>query len=119
MQIPGNLWIQVWETAVPVPVSKQKSLIDHTTQAEKVCCIFVPLISISVASLFRDLVCLRLVSTVRAILELSGLMNLQNFTNWPGRNICQVGQKNGHSTFSTHFRIAAEAGNVLQTETAL
>ena len=35
MQIPGNLWVQAWESANSVPAFKQKSLVDHTTQAEK------------------------------------------------------------------------------------
>ncbi|XP_014676011.1 PREDICTED: rab3 GTPase-activating protein catalytic subunit-like, partial [Priapulus caudatus] len=36
MQIPGNLWQEVWETAKPVPARRQKRLFDDIKEAEKV-----------------------------------------------------------------------------------
>ena len=36
MQIPGNIWIEAWQTTKPVPVRKQKRLFDDTKEAEKV-----------------------------------------------------------------------------------
>ncbi|ODN03852.1 Rab3 GTPase-activating protein catalytic subunit (s) [Orchesella cincta] len=36
MKVPGNLWIDVWSTAQPVPVRRQKRLFDDTREAEKV-----------------------------------------------------------------------------------
>ncbi|KAL4221433.1 Rab3 GTPase-activating protein catalytic subunit [Mactra antiquata] len=36
MQIPGNMWVEVWQTARPVPARKQKRLFDDTKEAEKV-----------------------------------------------------------------------------------
>ena len=37
MQIPGNMWLEVWQTARPVPARKQRRLFDDTKEAEKVC----------------------------------------------------------------------------------
>ena len=37
MQIPGNMWVEVWQTARPVPARRQKRLFDDTKEAEKVC----------------------------------------------------------------------------------
>jgi Rab3 GTPase-activating protein catalytic subunit len=36
MQQPGNLWLQIWEESTAVPISRQRSLFDYTTHAEKV-----------------------------------------------------------------------------------
>lgn len=36
MKIPGNMWIEAWQNAKPVPVRKQKRLFDDTKEAEKV-----------------------------------------------------------------------------------
>ena len=36
MKIPGNMWIEVWETANPVPARRQKRLFDDTKEAENV-----------------------------------------------------------------------------------
>lgn len=36
MQIPGNMWVEVWQTARPVPARRQKRLFDETKEAEKV-----------------------------------------------------------------------------------
>lgn len=36
MKVPGNLWIDVWSTALAVPVRRQKRLFDDTREAEKV-----------------------------------------------------------------------------------
>lgn len=36
MKIPGNMWLEVWETARPIPVRKQKRLFDDTKEAENV-----------------------------------------------------------------------------------
>lgn len=35
MSQPGNIWLSIWEEADPLPASKQKSLFDYTTNAEK------------------------------------------------------------------------------------
>ncbi len=40
MQIPGNMWSEVWQSAKPVPVRRQKRLFDDTKEAEKVCTTF-------------------------------------------------------------------------------
>ena len=36
MQLPDNLWVEVWEQARPVPVRRQKRLFDDGKEAEKV-----------------------------------------------------------------------------------
>ena len=36
MRIPGNMWAEVWHSARPVPVRRQKRLFDETKEAEKV-----------------------------------------------------------------------------------
>ncbi|KAK3589406.1 hypothetical protein CHS0354_020737 [Potamilus streckersoni] len=36
MEIPGNMWVEVWQTARPVPARRQKRLFDDTKEAEKV-----------------------------------------------------------------------------------
>lgn len=36
MQLPGNTWQEVWETARPMPAHRQKRLFDDTKEAEKV-----------------------------------------------------------------------------------
>ncbi|XP_068752396.1 rab3 GTPase-activating protein catalytic subunit-like isoform X2 [Montipora capricornis] len=36
MRIPGNMWAEVWQSARPVPVRRQKRLFDETKEAEKV-----------------------------------------------------------------------------------
>ncbi|XP_077502332.1 RAB3 GTPase activating protein subunit 1 [Amblyomma americanum] len=36
MQLPGNTWQEVWETAQPMPAHRQKRLFDDTKEAEKV-----------------------------------------------------------------------------------
>jgi Rab3 GTPase-activating protein catalytic subunit len=36
MQIKGNLWLDVWEAAKPVPARRQKLLFDDRREAEKV-----------------------------------------------------------------------------------
>ncbi|XP_052237519.1 rab3 GTPase-activating protein catalytic subunit-like isoform X2 [Dreissena polymorpha] len=36
MLIPGNMWVEVWQTARPVPARRQKRLFDDTKEAEKV-----------------------------------------------------------------------------------
>ena len=35
MQLPGNLWLQIWDEADSIPSFKQRSLFDYTTHAEK------------------------------------------------------------------------------------
>ena len=37
MQIPGNMWVEVWQSAKPVPARRQRRLFDDTKEAEKVC----------------------------------------------------------------------------------
>jgi Rab3 GTPase-activating protein catalytic subunit len=36
MRIKGNMWVDVWEAAKPVPARRQKRLFDDTREAEKV-----------------------------------------------------------------------------------
>ncbi len=36
MKVPGNIWIDVWKNAKPVPVRRQKRLFDDTKEAENV-----------------------------------------------------------------------------------
>ncbi|RUS82511.1 hypothetical protein EGW08_009725 [Elysia chlorotica] len=36
MQIPGNMWVEAWHSARPVPARRQKRLFDDTREAEKV-----------------------------------------------------------------------------------
>ena len=36
MRIPGNTWVEVWQSARSVPVRRQKRLFDETKEAEKV-----------------------------------------------------------------------------------
>jgi Rab3 GTPase-activating protein catalytic subunit len=36
MQLPDNVWIEVWQQARPVPVRRQKRLFDEGKEAEKV-----------------------------------------------------------------------------------
>ncbi|GFN74143.1 hypothetical protein PoB_000064900 [Plakobranchus ocellatus] len=36
MQIPGNVWVEAWQSARPVPARRQKRLFDDTREAEKV-----------------------------------------------------------------------------------
>ncbi|CAF0883999.1 unnamed protein product [Brachionus calyciflorus] len=36
MKIPGNMWVDVWNNAKPVPVRRQKRLFDDTKEAEKI-----------------------------------------------------------------------------------
>ena len=36
MQIPGNVWVDVWQSARPVPARRQRRLFDDTKEAEKV-----------------------------------------------------------------------------------
>ncbi|KAI0217388.1 Rab3 GTPase-activating protein catalytic subunit [Lamellibrachia satsuma] len=36
MQIPGNMWVEVWQSAKPVPCRRQRRLFDDTKEAEKV-----------------------------------------------------------------------------------
>ncbi|XP_023712978.1 rab3 GTPase-activating protein catalytic subunit isoform X2 [Cryptotermes secundus] len=36
MQIKGNMWLEVWEAAKPVPARRQKRLFDDTREAQKV-----------------------------------------------------------------------------------
>jgi hypothetical protein len=36
MQLPDNVWIEVWNQARPVPVRRQKRLFDEGKEAEKV-----------------------------------------------------------------------------------
>ena len=36
MRTPGNMWAEVWPSARPVPVRRQKRLFDETKEAEKV-----------------------------------------------------------------------------------
>jgi len=36
MQLPDNLWLEVWHQARPVPVRRQKRLFDDGKEAEKV-----------------------------------------------------------------------------------
>ncbi|XP_046346291.1 rab3 GTPase-activating protein catalytic subunit-like [Haliotis rufescens] len=36
MQIPGNMWVEVWQSARPVPARRQRRLFDDTKEAEKV-----------------------------------------------------------------------------------
>lgn len=36
MKIPGNMWVEAWETAKATPARRQKRLFDDTKEAEKV-----------------------------------------------------------------------------------
>ena len=36
MQIPGNMWVEVWHSAKAVPARRQRRLFDDTKEAEKV-----------------------------------------------------------------------------------
>ncbi len=36
MKIPGNIWVEVWNNANPIPVRRQKRLFDDTKEAENV-----------------------------------------------------------------------------------
>uniref|UniRef100_A0A7N8YFX7 Rab3 GTPase-activating protein catalytic subunit n=1 Tax=Mastacembelus armatus TaxID=205130 RepID=A0A7N8YFX7_9TELE len=36
MEIPGNMWVEAWETARVIPARRQKRLFDDTKEAEKV-----------------------------------------------------------------------------------
>lgn len=36
MQIPGNTWLEAWQMAQALPVSRQRRLFDDTKEAEKV-----------------------------------------------------------------------------------
>ena len=36
MQIPGNMWVEVWQSAKPIPARRQRRLFDETKEAEKV-----------------------------------------------------------------------------------
>ena len=36
MRQPGNMWVESWENATPIPVYRQKRLFDDTKEAEKV-----------------------------------------------------------------------------------
>jgi len=36
MQIPGSVWVEVWQNARPVPARRQRRLFDDTKEAEKV-----------------------------------------------------------------------------------
>ncbi|XP_031567041.1 rab3 GTPase-activating protein catalytic subunit-like [Actinia tenebrosa] len=36
MRIPGNIWAEVWHSAKPIPIRRQKRLFDETKEAEKV-----------------------------------------------------------------------------------
>lgn len=38
MKIPGNMWVEAWETARVVPARRQRRLFDDTKEAEKVVC---------------------------------------------------------------------------------
>ena len=43
MQIPGNVWVDVWQSARPVPARRQRRLFDDTKEAEKVLLAFTAL----------------------------------------------------------------------------
>ncbi|ESP04825.1 hypothetical protein LOTGIDRAFT_211630 [Lottia gigantea] len=36
MKIPGNMWVEVWQGAKPIPARRQRRLFDDTKEAEKV-----------------------------------------------------------------------------------
>lgn len=36
MQLPGNMWKEVWDTSIPVPACRQKCLFDDNKESEKV-----------------------------------------------------------------------------------
>lgn len=36
MQVPGNLWLEVWQNSQPVPARRQRRLFDDTREAGKV-----------------------------------------------------------------------------------
>lgn len=36
MKIPGNMWVEAWETARATPARRQRRLFDDTKEAEKV-----------------------------------------------------------------------------------
>lgn len=36
MKLPGNMWLEVWSAANPIPARRQKRLFDDTKEAEKV-----------------------------------------------------------------------------------
>lgn len=41
MKIPGNMWVEAWETARVTPARRQKRLFDDTNEAEKVIFLFI------------------------------------------------------------------------------
>ena len=36
MRIPGNIWLETWQSAKAIPARRQKRLFDDTKEAEKV-----------------------------------------------------------------------------------
>ena len=36
MKIPGNMWVEAWETAKATPARRQRRLFDDTKESEKV-----------------------------------------------------------------------------------
>lgn len=51
MKIPGNMWVEAWETARVTPARRQKRLFDDTKEAEKVIFIFFGTSNLSTKSL--------------------------------------------------------------------
>lgn len=41
MNIPGNMWVEAWDTARVTPARRQKRLFDDTKEAEKVIFLFI------------------------------------------------------------------------------
>lgn len=50
MKIPGNMWVEAWETARVAPARRQKRLFDDTKEAEKVMMMMMMMQSLSLAS---------------------------------------------------------------------
>lgn len=75
MQIPGNTWFEVWESAKPVPVHRQKRLFDYTKEAEKV---FHYLNSLTINDLVELLMPIIIQSAVIQIDEKRNELQVQN-----------------------------------------
>ena len=65
MKIPGNVWVEIWNTAKPVCVRKQKRLFDDTKEAEK---IFEWLSSLSIGQIVELLMPMLLYSIIWQLL---------------------------------------------------
>lgn len=55
MKIPGNMWVEAWETARVTPARRQKRLFDDTKEAEKVMKTMMMMQSLSLARVHSSL----------------------------------------------------------------